>query len=77
MISESDLPEDVGEAAVVLVSGAWRSYMTAPSELRLGDEEQYSQAIENSLRDIGYTAVQAAELNEFARLSVIFELPIN
>lgn len=74
MTFEHDLPEDTSEAAVVLVSGAWRSYISTPSDLRLGDPEQYEQAIVNTLRELGYTAVQAEELNMFARLSAELEL---
>jgi hypothetical protein len=69
MIYEADLPEDSESAAIKLASGAWESYITAPQELRLGDEEQYAQAIVTALRDVGLTALKAEEINSIARLN--------
>jgi hypothetical protein len=69
VIYEADLPEDTESAAIVLASRAWQSYITAPPEVRLGDEEQYAHAIITALRDVGLTALKAEEINSIGRLN--------
>lgn len=71
---EYEMPENIDREAIIIVNSAWRSYISASPEARLGDEAQYECAIITALRDLGYSAVKAEEISTFSRLSAQLDL---